>query len=177
LKQVPVLYLDIDGTVRKGFDEIGRFVNSADDVDVFAEVPPLLATYKANGWRIVGCSNQGGIALGHVALEDVLGAMRKTQALVGDAFDRIAFCRHHPAAKDPEFARCWCRKPRMGLIFEAAYTLHGEHPDEMCPPHLALFVGDRSEDEDCAVAANIDFMSASDWRAGRHSPVAPGSTS
>jgi hypothetical protein len=38
-KAVPVLYLDLDGTVRKGKDELGRFVNGPDDVELFPEVP------------------------------------------------------------------------------------------------------------------------------------------
>jgi hypothetical protein len=29
-KRVPILYLDLDGTVRKGKDELGRFVNCAE---------------------------------------------------------------------------------------------------------------------------------------------------
>ena len=36
-KAVPVLYLDMDGTVRKGKDELGRFVNGPEDVEVFPE--------------------------------------------------------------------------------------------------------------------------------------------
>jgi D-glycero-D-manno-heptose 1,7-bisphosphate phosphatase len=41
-KPTPVLYLDLDGTVRKGYDELGRFVNTKEDVEVFPEVPAIL---------------------------------------------------------------------------------------------------------------------------------------
>jgi len=167
-KRVPVLYLDIDGTVRWGKDELGRFVNEPGDVRVFDEVPALLARYKAAGWRIVGVSNQGGIGLGIVTVENVVTAMWSTQLACWNAFDKIAFCQHHPDAPDPEFAVCWCRKPRAGLVIETAISLVNLHPGELYPPHLALFVGDRSEDEGCAQAANIRFMSAADWRAGKH---------
>jgi len=37
-RRVPVLYLDLDGTVRHGKTELGRFVNHASDVVVFPEV-------------------------------------------------------------------------------------------------------------------------------------------
>src|SRR3954465_10909434 len=103
-KRVPVLYLDMDGTVRWGLDELGRFVNGPDDVRLFDEVPDLLARYKEAGWRIVAASNQGGIALGHVDKRSVIAAMLETQKQTGDAFDKILFCSHHPDASDPEMA-------------------------------------------------------------------------
>ncbi len=171
-RAVPVLYVDIDGTIRWGFDELGRFVNDADDVRIFDGVPMLLARYKRAGWRIVGVSNQGGIALGHVTSASVEAAMKRTHALTGGVFDKLAWCGHHPDAEDPEFARCWCRKPRPGLALEAAFemallTQRAGKP-EFYPPHLALFVGDRPEDEACAAALNVDFMWAAEWRAGGH---------
>ena len=163
-KRTPVLYLDIDGTVRKGYDELGRFVNKASDVEVFPEVPPLLKHYKKLGYRIVGISNQGGIALGHLTTEDCAHAMQATHQQCLGLFDKIAICSHHPDASDPEQAICWCRKPRIGLIVESGIIL-ARIFKEIYPPHLALFVGDREEDLGCAVNANIKFMWAKDWRA------------
>ena len=169
-RRVRVLYLDLDGTVRWGLDEMGRFVNTEDDVRVFDGVPALLARYKAAGWRVVAVSNQGGIALGHMTMEDCALAMRETYRQCGGAFDKIAFCRHHPKAALRELAVCWCRKPRAGLVIESALDLARQHPGEIYPPHLGLLVGDRPEDEQCAEAASLPFMSAKDWRAGCHNP-------
>lgn len=167
-KTVPVLYLDLDGTVRKGKDELGRFVNGPDDVELFPEVPDLLATYKDLGWRITGCSNQGGIALGHMTMKLCLASMAKTQKLSGNAFDKILWCSHHPDATDPEMAVCWCRKPKAGLVIEGALSLKEMHANEIYPPHLGLFVGDRPEDEGCANNAGLRFMPADAWRQGVH---------
>src|SRR4051812_44860108 len=105
-KTVPVLYLDLDGTVRHGFDELGRFVNTPDDVEIFEGVPELLNKYKELGWRIVGISNQGGIALGHMTMEMCARAMLRTQRMSGRAFDKIVWCSHHPQAESPEMAVC-----------------------------------------------------------------------
>ena len=163
----PVLWLDLDGTVRHGFDELGRFVNTAADVVIFDGVPALLEEYKRLGWRIVAVSNQGGIALGHMSKEDCAGAMIATYQQCGDTFDKIAWCSHHPLAKDPEWAVCWCRKPRIGLLVESGLDLARQH-GEYYPPHLGLFVGDRPEDEECAANAGLRFMHATDWRAGKH---------
>lgn len=167
-KATPVLYLDIDGTVRWGKDELGRFVNTAADVRVFDGVPDLLWRYKKLGWRIVGISNQGGIALGLTSMRDVGEAMVETQRQTRFAFDKIAWCQHHPDADDPEMAVCWCRKPRAGLVIETALALADLHRGEIYPPHLALFVGDRPEDAGCADAAGLTFMAADVWRTGKH---------
>jgi D-glycero-D-manno-heptose 1,7-bisphosphate phosphatase len=171
-KAVPVLFVDLDGTVRHGFDELGRWVNTPEDVVIFDGVADRLWRYKDAGWRVVAVSNQGGIALGHVTLNDAFRVLVKTQALCREVFDKAMICQHHPDAPDPEMARCWCRKPRPGLALEAVFELAAEskrmRAPEFYPPHLALFVGDREEDRLCAEALNVDFMSASDWRGGAH---------
>lgn len=164
---VPVLYLDLDGTVRHGKDQLGRFVNGPDDVKLFDGVPELLDQYAKLGWRIVGISNQGGIALGHMSMQECVAAMRETQRQSGQAFDKIVWCSHHPQANNPEMAVCWCRKPRIGLIVEAALSLAEEH-QEIYPPHMAVFVGDMDSDRETAENAGIDFIEASVWRGGSH---------
>ncbi len=166
-KTVPVLYLDLDGTVRHGFDELGRFVNGPEDVHVFPEVPGLLEAYKKLGWRIVAISNQGGIALGHMSLKTCMAAMVETQNQCRWLFDKITFCVHHPKASEPEMAVCWCRKPRPGMVIESALSLT-EKTGEIYPPHLGLFVGDRPEDEQCAENAGLRFIDAKKWRNGDH---------
>jgi D-glycero-D-manno-heptose 1,7-bisphosphate phosphatase len=164
-RPTPVLYLDLDGTVRHGFDELGRFVNTPDDVVVFPEAVELMRRWKQGGGRIVGVSNQGGIALGHMTQQVCAATMMRTQELTGGLFDKISWCSHHPAASHPEMARCWCRKPSPGLLIESALSLAGKHPGEIHPPYMALMVGDRTEDEDCAGIAQIDFQWAAEWRA------------
>lgn len=164
-RAVPLLFLDLDGTVRHGHDELGRWVNGPDDVVVFPEAVAAMRAWKAGGGRIVGVSNQGGIALGHVPMAAVAAGMLRTQQLCDGLFDKISFCTHHPAGEHPEWSRCWCRKPRAGLLIESARALSELHVDEMYPPYMALMVGDRPEDEAAAVAANVDFQWAAEWRA------------
>ncbi len=160
----PVLYLDIDGTVRHGMDELGHFVNCIADVKIFPDALKLMRKAKAEGHRIVGISNQGGIALGHLTMKACIGIMFETQKQCDGLFDKIAWCQHHPNAKDPEMAECWCRKPRIGLIVETMLDL-AQHTNEYYPPAFGLFVGDRAEDKECAANAGLRFMWAADWRA------------
>lgn len=165
----PVLYLDIDGTVREGKDDpLGRFVNGPDDVRVFPEAVEMMRRWKSGNGRIVGVSNQGGIALGIVEYGKVAAAMVETQEQCDGLFDRILFCQHHPNADNPEMARCWCRKPSAGAISEAAHALaeiaQRFGRPEFYPPYMGLMVGDRPEDEQCAASAGLDFQWAVDWR-------------
>jgi D-glycero-D-manno-heptose 1,7-bisphosphate phosphatase len=164
-KAVPVLYLDIDGTVRQGKDDaLGRFVNGPDDVAVFPEAVEMMRRWRAGGGRVIGVSNQGGVSLGLVPYKQAEAAMRETQRQCLDMFDKIAFCIHHPDAKLPEFARCWCRKPKPGLVIESALDC-AAHFGEYYPPYMGLMVGDRDEDRQCAENSGLDFQWAADWRA------------
>lgn len=165
-RAVPVLYLDIDGTVRQGKDDpLGRFVNGPEDVVVFPEAVEMMRRWKAAGGRIIGVSNQGGIALGIVDGAKVAAAMAETHRQAGELFDKIAWCSHHPNASHPEMARCWCRKPAPGLLIEASLDLAQRH-HEFYPPYMGLMVGDRAEDRECARLAGLDFQDASEWRSG-----------
>lgn len=164
-RAVPMLYLDLDGTVRHGKDELGRFVNGPEDVVVFPEAVELMRRWRAGGGRIMAVSNQGGVALGIVSHEAVMAGLRETQRQTGDLFDKICYCVHHPDALTPEMARCWCRKPAPGLLIEGAIDL-AAHYKEYYPPYMGLMVGDREEDRLCAERAGLDFQWAADWRAG-----------
>lgn len=164
-RPTPVLYVDLDGTVRHGYDELGRFVNGPDDVVIFPAALEMMRRWKTGGGRIVAVSNQGGIALGYLTESDCAAAMMRTHELTERLFDKIAWCHHHPRAQHPEMARCWCRKPAPGLLIESALDLAGQHRGEIYPPYMALMVGDRPEDEECARLAGIDFQAAADWRA------------
>jgi D-glycero-D-manno-heptose 1,7-bisphosphate phosphatase len=159
--RVPILFLDLDGTVRHGFDELGRFVNGPDDVVVFPEAVQRMHEWRDLGGRIVGCSNQGGIALGHVTEADVQAAVKVTRAATDQLFEGIGWCPHHP-----DVWACWCRKPRPGLALSGILRLQERYPGEIYPADMAMFVGDRPEDRDCAAALGIRFQWASAWRAG-----------
>jgi D-glycero-D-manno-heptose 1,7-bisphosphate phosphatase len=160
----PVLYLDLDGTVRHGPGELGHHVNGPDDVIVFPEAKEMMRRWKDDGGRIIGVSNQGGIALGHTSAAQVEEAMWRTHELTDHLFDQLAWCSHHPAAGDRAMAKCWCRKPAPGLLIRAVLDLATWHK-EAYPVHLAMMVGDRDEDRECARIANIDFADAAEWRA------------
>lgn len=161
-KKIPVLYCDIDGTIRWGKDELGRFVNTAEDVTVFPEVPDLLAGYKDLGWRIIGVSNQGGIGLGFMEEQVCIDAMVETNKQTNNAFDKIVYCPHKPDEG------CGCRKPGIDMVINSRHWLFANYDGEAYPMEMGVFVGDRPEDEDCAHQAGLQFIDAAVWRTGEH---------
>jgi D-glycero-D-manno-heptose 1,7-bisphosphate phosphatase len=169
MKLVPLLILDIDGTVRHGKGELGHFVNGPEDVVIFPEAMTLMRRWKDAGGRIVGVTNQGGIALGLVPEVDVKAAILRMIDLTEGLIDLITFCGHHPDAPKPGNRSCWCRKPKPGMVYFATiYLQHHNGYQERYPPDLALMVGDRPEDRECAQNAGVAFLDAVEWRAKAH---------
>jgi histidinol-phosphate phosphatase family protein len=71
---------------------------------------------RAAGKRIGLVTNQSAIGLGLARRDQVDACHRRLEELVGP-FDVVAVCPHRPDAG------CWCRKPRPGLVLEAAGRL------------------------------------------------------
>lgn len=151
----PVLFLDMDSTVRKGYDEIGKFVNGPEDVEVFPEARTMMEMWHRDEGRIVTVSNQKGIGLGIVTTEAIQDAMVETNRQCGDIIDVMVWCPH----SEP----CLCRKPQIGMLVQGVYQLEVKN-GENYPLSRMQMVGDRPEDEECARNAGIDFMWADQWR-------------
>jgi D-glycero-D-manno-heptose 1,7-bisphosphate phosphatase len=155
---VPVMFVDLDSTVRKGYDELGRFVNGPGDVEVFPEAAEMVRRWKASGGRVAAVSNQKGVALGHLSREDAVAAAVETNRQCWDLIDGIQMCMHG------EDAGCWCRKPGVGMLVLARHHLERNFEEEYSRSRM-LMVGDRPEDRGCAEAAGIEFLDAAEWRA------------
>lgn len=164
-KAVHVLWVDLDGTIRHGKDELGFWADRPEHVVLFDGVVDILHAYKDAGWRIVAVTNQGGVAMGHVTQENCVAMLKRTYELSGGVFDKMSACVHHPDAPDPLMGNCWCRKPRIGMLVDAGIAM-SEQFNELYPPSWGLFVGDRPEDQECAENAGLPFMDAAEWRAG-----------
>ncbi len=169
-KATPVLYVDIDSTVRHGYAELGRLVTTANDVVIYPAALAKMKAAKEAGWRIVGITNQGRIALGEMTREQLFENIIETSEQCGYIFDQMMICTHHPNAKELEMAQCWCHKPRIGNIVLAAEAMADLH-SEFYPPHMALFVGNQESDRQCAENAGIPFQWAYQWRGEAFAPT------
>lgn len=153
-----ILFVDLDGTVRHGKDQLGRFVNGPDDVVVFEQARARLLAWVATG-PTIGVTNQAGVALGYMDMPTAEAAIERTIELTRGGLVTALACMHAPDAG------CWCRKPLPGMLLRGAMWVEQQLGVEV-PRERCVMVGDRDEDEQAARAAGIAFMDAAAWRAG-----------
>ncbi len=168
---VPALVLDIDGTVIRNKNG-DTFINKAEEVELFPGVEDKIWQYKNEGYLIIALSNQGGVAHGYQTVPETDA---KFQAMIDqfekNPFDLIKWSIFDAAGTVyPYNIRSLGRKPSYGLLaiaemelFELGYLVDWDH---------SLFVGDRLEDAECALNAQIPFEHA-DRFFERDPPPAP----
>lgn len=164
------IFLDIDGTLTTTVS--GKtFKQHSQDVLVLPGVQKALEYYQsqAPNWTMIGISNQGGVGAGYKSIKDAIAEMSFTLELLPQ-LKAIYFC------PDFEGVTCWkvtssqsleikqfnnefgsFRKPGTGMIDLAIGDYQIEKGD-------SWYVGDRPEDEQCAITAGLHYMEAGMWR-------------
>jgi D-glycero-D-manno-heptose 1,7-bisphosphate phosphatase len=116
-----VVFLDRDGTLAEDLGPVARF----EDLRIFSWVPDTLRTIQDYGYGLVIVTNQSGVANGKVSLMEVTVVHRRLcDALAADGVHLLGVlcCPHHPHGTVPPFAAvCHCRKPKPGLLLQAAW--------------------------------------------------------
>jgi D,D-heptose 1,7-bisphosphate phosphatase len=122
------IFLDRDGVINPYVynAEFGT-VDSPNSPDEFTLAPgagEAIAEFNRLGFLVVVVSNQPGIAKGKftpAVLEQVDAKMRAGIAVRGGKLDAVYYCLHHPDATVAAYRKsCECRKPRPGMLLEAA---------------------------------------------------------
>lgn len=141
----PAVFLDRDGTINEqmGYiNHISRFV-------LLPGVAEAIARLNRHRIPVVVVSNQSGLARGYFPpqlLDEVHALMKERLRRQGAILDGIYVCPHHPEAKEEKYRRnCECRKPKPGLMLEAA----GQLGLDLARSYL---VGDRWSDLKAAAA-------------------------
>lgn len=163
-----LLLLDCDGTIRQPLSN-SKFIQSPLDQQIIEGADKAIAYYSPGEWTILGITNQGGVAAGHKSLSDCFDEQRYTLELFPQ-ITAIYFC------PDFEGKECWVvnrvsmplpasslgyegqefRKPGPGMLRLAMWQY------DISPQH-SFYVGDRPEDEEAAMRANVHFMPADIW--------------
>jgi histidinol-phosphate phosphatase family protein len=124
------VFLDRDGTLVREVSEHG--LCSPDQLELLPGVAAAIQRLNHAGLRAVVVTNQPVVAKGFCTEGDVQAIHNKLEGLLGleHAFlDRIYWCPHHPQrgfpGERPELkVDCACRKPKTGLVTQAARELH-----------------------------------------------------
>jgi heptosyltransferase-2 len=106
LPHIPAVFFDRDGTLCK---DTG-YINNMNDFHVFPETENL-KFLKEKGFRLIGTSNQSGIARG---LIDKNFVQQVNSIFLNQyGFDDFYYCPHHPDE------HCACRKPEPEMLLRA----------------------------------------------------------
>lgn len=146
------LFIDIDGTVRDVSKLTLGYPIENDEVEIYLSIPDLLKKYQNDGYKIIGISNQSGVAKGVLTKQRVEELFQETVRKIGIGDFPIYYCPHRAAP-----ITCYCRKPQMGLFIEAIEKFSID-------PRKSIFVGDMKTDETVAKRLGIKFLTASYFR-------------
>jgi D-glycero-D-manno-heptose 1,7-bisphosphate phosphatase len=118
------ILLDRDGTVIHA----KHYPSRPDEIVLYDGLAPEMAALKASGFRLVLVTNQSGLARGYFDASDLTAmhdCLQTQLASHGAELDAIYFCPHHPEGALAELAvECNCRKPKPGMLVQAARDLN-----------------------------------------------------
>ena len=137
-------FFDRDGTININYGHVFRI----EDLAFVPGVPEIIKGYNDQSIPVIVVSNQAGIAKGLYTVADMRrfnAAMNeRLQKEYGAHIDAFYFCPHHPDFTGD----CNCRKPKPGMILQAAKELNISLPD-------SVMYGDKDSDRQAAENAGI----------------------
>lgn len=136
----PAVILDRDGVINQDSEQ---FIRSVAEFRPLAGSLDAIARLKQAGWAVAVCTNQSGVGRGlytMTTLNAIHAHLRALLAEHGTTVDGIYACPHLPDAG------CNCRKPRPGMLLQAASELQLDLS-------ASYMVGDASRDLDAGRAA------------------------
>ncbi len=124
---------DFDGTLRT-HEGKQKFPVRPSEVRAMRERADKLRRLRAEGYLLLGASNQSGVAKGLLTADDARACIEETVRQLGVPFDEVLFCPH----KVPPLT-CYCRKPNPGMGVELIVR-------HRLDPRQCVYVGDQGTD-------------------------------
>jgi len=137
------LILDYDGTLRRTVGGNGKFPTAPSQVEALPGRREKLLAMQAEGYRLLGVSNQSGVSKGDLDLETARVCFDETDRQLGVDIETV-FCPHGVPP------RCYCRKPQSGL---GVLLIHRHRLD----PAKCIFVGDQKTDQTWAKRLGMQY--------------------
>jgi D-glycero-D-manno-heptose 1,7-bisphosphate phosphatase len=135
------VFLDRDGVIN---EDLG-YVSRIEDFRLIDGAVEGLQLLQALGLHLVIVTNQSGIGRGfytQARYEALTAAYLQQLAMAGVTFTGVLHCPHPPTDA------CACRKPKPGMLFEAARRWNLDL-------HFSYLVGDKPSDIEAGTAAGL----------------------
>ncbi|HUN22734.1 MAG TPA: HAD-IIIA family hydrolase [Anaerolineales bacterium] len=138
----PAIFLDRDGVLN---ENCPNHVRSWADIQILPGIPEVLAKLAKTEYAIVVVTNQSVVSHGILTLDETIAINRRLMdelTHMGARIDLALICPHKAADG------CECRKPKPGMLFEAAgqLGLDLEH---------SWMIGDALTDVQAGLAAGV----------------------
>jgi D-glycero-D-manno-heptose 1,7-bisphosphate phosphatase len=136
------IFLDRDGVI---IENVASYVRAVEDVRFIPNAVDALVRASATPYKIVLITNQSAVGRGLISIEkawEINGYIVETVRKAGGRIDGTFLCPHSPEAA------CACRKPKPGLILEAAGKLSLDL-------NASLLIGDALSDVLAGQAAGV----------------------
>lgn len=147
----PCVFLDRDGVINQKVD--GDYVRNWSQFQFLPNIVDWIRLAQALDHLVIVVTNQRGVALGRMTLDDVHEIHERMLAALeaqGAHIDDIFVCPH---AEN----ECECRKPKPGLILQAQQKYDIDLSQ-------SVLIGDSDSDEELARNCGLRFLRAENGR-------------
>lgn len=144
------IIVDYDGTLRECIGGNEKYPVSEEQVELKSNRKAILQSYLDKGYRLLGVSNQSGVAKGELSHDKATELFNHTNKLLGLDIE-YRFCPHQSAP-----ISCYCRKPMSGIFVE--FMIKYKLDRKQC-----IMVGDMTTDETFAKRSGIQYIDQADF--------------
>ena len=154
------IFIDRDGVVI----EDCHLIKDKKEVILMEHIAPFISTFKKHGFKIFIVTNQTVVSRGILSLEETIqlnNYILDNIAKLDDnaIIDKTYICPHHPNATIAKYRQdCDCRKPKPGMLLEAAKEFE-------INLSKSFMLGDRTSD---IVAGNLAGCTTIQVLSGQH---------
>lgn len=144
------IFLDRDGVINPDSD----FIKSPEEFELYPYTAAAIQRINQSGYAAVVVTNQSAVARNLCTEADLRRIHDKMETRLGEQgakVDDIRYCPHHPD-RDPVFGSssyridCDCRKPKPGMLLQAADAFHISLAD-------SFMIGDSDRDKEAGKRA------------------------
>lgn len=157
MNKTRALFIDRDGVINRMILYADKWDSpqKPDDVKLVVGVAEVIKWANSKKILVIEITNQPGLAKGKQTPETASAIEERVQTLLKDKgvrIDHAYTCPHHPMGVVPELTmECECRKPKPGLLLQAAKELNIDLSK-------SIFLGDKDSDNQTGKAVGCSTI-------------------